>query len=269
MPEYLSPGVYIEELASGLHPIDGVSTSPPRDCLDAELLNRPSYFSGKLLTADDLSQEQDYFRAKSRRHNRWLHGWGVVCGLAVSADPTAERPWRVRIGAGMALAPSGDELIVPTAVSIDLAQHRPTSPATLFIALRHVENPTQPASGFDETTAGRTIQDGVSIGCLAAAPPSHQPAEPSLCDVIQRGGTIPCTPCEEDPWVVLAQVHLPASPHVAVGDVDIDAHSVRRVAGATAALQAQIIECCCNGKQHGGRPSLVRWIRTLFRSPSV
>jgi len=35
---------------------------------------RPRFFSGELLTAEDFQQDQDYFRGKSRLHNRYLHG---------------------------------------------------------------------------------------------------------------------------------------------------------------------------------------------------
>ena len=47
---------------------------------------RLRYFPRQLLTADDMRTEQQYFREKLRRHNRMLHGWGVVCGLQVVAE---------------------------------------------------------------------------------------------------------------------------------------------------------------------------------------
>jgi hypothetical protein len=50
---------------------------------------RPHFFTGQLLTADDLQAEQDYFRGKSRLHHRLLHGWGIVSGLGVSIDQGA------------------------------------------------------------------------------------------------------------------------------------------------------------------------------------
>ncbi len=37
--------------------------------------------TGRLLTTDDLDRKQTYFLAKPRRHNRFLHGWGVMAGL--------------------------------------------------------------------------------------------------------------------------------------------------------------------------------------------
>src|SRR5262249_37150925 len=97
------------------------------DCtqLDATLLERVNYFPRQLLTADDMITDQQYFIAKLRRHNRYLHGWGVVCGLAVTIAPTATSPWMVLISPGYALGPYGDEIYVPNPVSLDLAQCGP------------------------------------------------------------------------------------------------------------------------------------------------
>jgi len=72
-------------------------------------LSRPHYFSGKLLTDQDLNQEQTYFIEKFKRHNRSLHGFGVVFGLKVSTDAG-----KVKIGAGMALDCEGNEIIIPS-----------------------------------------------------------------------------------------------------------------------------------------------------------
>ena len=85
-----------------------------RECGSSDLagLERVAFFPGQLLTAVDLTAEQDHVREKLRRHNRFLHGWGVVCGLAIVADPTDEQPWRVRIQPGYALDQAGDEIFV-------------------------------------------------------------------------------------------------------------------------------------------------------------
>src|SRR5580765_8856337 len=47
-------------------------------------LQRPNYFTGRLLTAADLTSEQEYHRRMHRYHNLHLHGVGVVHGLKVS-----------------------------------------------------------------------------------------------------------------------------------------------------------------------------------------
>ena len=47
-------------------------------------LERVNFFPRQLLTDGDMIADQEYFREKLRRHNRYLHGWGVVCGLEVT-----------------------------------------------------------------------------------------------------------------------------------------------------------------------------------------
>ena len=68
---------------------------------------RPHFFTGQLLTADDLQADQDYIRGKSCLHNRFLHGWGIVTGLNVSADHE-----NVVVSPGLALDCAGNELVL-------------------------------------------------------------------------------------------------------------------------------------------------------------
>src|SRR5262245_59615180 len=97
------------------------------DCFHPERvkLERVSYFPRQLLTAEDMVTEQEYFRQKLRRHNRYLHGWGVVCGLEVTQAPMAGHPWRVRVEPGYALRPYGDEIYVAEPHYLDLARCGP------------------------------------------------------------------------------------------------------------------------------------------------
>ena len=80
-------------------------------------LERPHFFTGQLLTADDFQQEQDYFRRKSRLHNRFLHGWGVVDGLSVTVDQGTT----VVVSPGLALDCAGNELVLPEPERIPLS----------------------------------------------------------------------------------------------------------------------------------------------------
>ena len=48
---------------------------------------RLNYFYGQMLGAHDFQGEQNFFREKSKLHNRCLHGYGVVCGLRVVGEP--------------------------------------------------------------------------------------------------------------------------------------------------------------------------------------
>ena len=77
--------------------------------MDAETLvaetwsgtKRPRYFSGRLLTPEDLTAEQEYHLGAHRRHLQRLHGFGVIAGMKVT------------------LATSGDTLTVEPGAAID------------------------------------------------------------------------------------------------------------------------------------------------------
>jgi uncharacterized repeat protein (TIGR01451 family) len=244
------------------------------ECLQPELVTveRVNYFPRQLLTADDMFTDQEYFMLKLRRHNRFLHGWGTVCGLVVTAAPTTALPWQVQISGGYALGPYGDEIFVAEPVLLDLATcgSGPTDPcepdmllgsgatssagATVYVAIQYSECFSRPVRvmpsgcGCDETACQNSrIRDSFQIQCLSALPPSYQVVPPgsTLCDYI-NGRTVPdCPPCPSDPWVVLAAVVLPAFRGVPISDINVDNISVRRQIISTALLQEQVIECCC------------------------
>src|SRR5260370_36600060 len=98
------------------------TTATQQSCApDTSGLERVNYFPRQIMTVDDMVAEADYFREKLRRHNRYLHGWGVVCGLDVTAAPIAGAPARGQIGTGYALGPYGDEIYVGEPVFLDLS----------------------------------------------------------------------------------------------------------------------------------------------------
>jgi len=79
-------------------------------------LERVNFFDGKLLAAEDLSLEQTYHLERHRRHNRYLHGWGVVSGLSVSvADNTT-----ITVQPGVAIDCAGNELVVGECIHLSL-----------------------------------------------------------------------------------------------------------------------------------------------------
>jgi hypothetical protein len=78
-------------------------------CKGLECLERPRYFAGQLLTEAELNSEQAYVIAKNRLHNRYLHGWGVVCGLEVVCSSCDG--W-VKVREGYAIDPCGNDIIV-------------------------------------------------------------------------------------------------------------------------------------------------------------
>jgi hypothetical protein len=81
---------------------------------------RPKFFSGQLLTEDDLGQLVEYVAGKNRLHNRFLFGDGVVCGLEVSCHPCGSG--QVIVKPGYALDCCGDDIVVPCTHELDVNQ---------------------------------------------------------------------------------------------------------------------------------------------------
>jgi len=67
---------------------------------------RPNYFDGRLITAADLRQDQEYHRGMRYLQNRAL-GWGIVEGLDVSATAAG-----ITISTGFAIDVLGRELVL-------------------------------------------------------------------------------------------------------------------------------------------------------------
>lgn len=188
------------------------------------LNERPRYYARQLVTPDDMTLEQDYFRAKLRRHNRFLHGWGVVCGARVVP---AQQAWKVIVKSGYILGPYGDEISIEKDQCVDVrtkcvtgephppmddcgcTEAMPTPPpgATLFVAIRYVEHKTRllrvPLGGCGcETSACEfsRYRDGYEICVLDHCPDSHKTPPP----IGFTGPPPACPECPTEPWVVLS-----------------------------------------------------------------
>lgn len=79
---------------------------------------RPNFFSGQLLTEDDLQQLVRYIVDKNRLHNRHFFGAGVVCGLEVTCDPCGGA--KLTVAKGHALDCCGNDIVVPCPVTLDM-----------------------------------------------------------------------------------------------------------------------------------------------------
>ncbi len=225
-------------------------------------LARTRFFPRQLLTADDLNTEQQYFRQKLRNHNRFLHGWGVVCGCEVQPAPEKGKSWQVRISPGYVLTPQGDEVLIGMEALFDLATcgmvsddpcafAKPCPPSarvaliakTVWVAVRSIECDTRPVRvsstgcGCDDdaTCEYSRALDAYEFGCLLELPPSYPPAQVG-CKKLKLGlGPFPCPADPTDPWVVLATMKVPKTDRAAVTLVkaDRDRHNLY----ATASLQ--------------------------------
>src|SRR5262245_18797752 len=211
-------------------------------CADG-LLERPRYFPRQLITPAEMTLEQNYFRDKLRRHNRLLHGWGVVCGALVCLVPNADKsdaePWKVAVHPGYILGPLGDEIVIDRVRVVDLRTEGLISvcgePAgevvdpwcsdvfvrrqeeggdiTLYVAAKYKEVLTrpvrvQPAScGCSDTQCEFSrFCDGYEIGILDRCPDSHQNPPAVNLQELFPGKLLDCPDCPSDPWVVLAKV---------------------------------------------------------------
>jgi hypothetical protein len=228
--------------------INGTLADCP-ECRTGELqsLERTRFFPRQLVGPDDLTQDQRYFREKLRRHNRLLHGWGIVCGARVRKLEGC----RIALEAGYILGPYGDEILIPEEVSVDLCREdldgfavcepadpwcsdvRPARPdgRPLYLAVRYCERSTRPVRvvscgcGCDETECEYSrLRDGYAIRVLEELPESYRDMPSPAKDALQCvGGPRTCPPCPSEPWVVLADVTL------ADGEVaEIDCASHRR-----------------------------------------
>lgn len=80
-------------------------------------LSRPRFFAGQLLTEDEFKRLDKYIIEKNRLHNKHLHGWGVVSGLDVTCVKCGDG---IAVKKGYALSPQGDDIIIPSDVSVDI-----------------------------------------------------------------------------------------------------------------------------------------------------
>jgi hypothetical protein len=238
MPEYIYPGVFVEETATGTRPIEGVGTStagfmgpltvalvravrahvpewtttndadpgvtlvelaaflaenalltPSANWLGARSaaaraadglhtlagrgatnrpLSRPNFYQGRLLDAAAFEAEQDYHREKLRRHNRALHGVGIVHGLDVRVERVDGEP-NIVITPGYAIGPEGEDLALPCGLRVPT----PSTAAPVFVTLRYCERAHAPAA-VDAAPAAMTMtEEGASVGLHAVvAPPA-------------------------------------------------------------------------------------------------
>ncbi len=101
-------------------------------CADKPL-ERVHYYSNQLLTADDFACEQSYFLERFRRHNRYLHGWGVVNGLNV----VAQNNKTVMVSPGLAVDCCGNEIYLDVAEQAGI----PKNSKLFFITIEFAEQP--------------------------------------------------------------------------------------------------------------------------------
>lgn len=161
-------------------------------------LQRPNYFSGRLLGVNEFVAEQEYHQNKQRLHNLHCHGAGVVHGLKVSVA-NDKAGWTVIIQAGVAIDPAGNEVYLCAPTKFMLFD----SATEIQVGIRWVErlSGSIPVAG-SEPDEPATMRAHVEEGCEVILNPGATPRSslvrcspgedsvhvPPLARIVRRGG---------------------------------------------------------------------------------
>ncbi len=151
-----------------------------------ERLIQPLFFSGQLLTDQDLMTFLGWVRGKLPLA-RQVSGWGVVCGLEASAHP--RHAGKVTVQPGFARSAAGEDILVTEPVAFDLATACAELTALDHWTSRPGERPPETVvlGGFSLPTASLRVID-LSIRYR------EQPAEPQA--PLGHDGCARAIPCQ-------------------------------------------------------------------------
>jgi len=124
---------------------------------------RVRYFFGQLLSAQDFETEQQYHLQGRYRHNKMLHGPGIVTGLEIEVSSGDSTP-SVIVRPGYAIDPEGRELILGSCVKLEIREKA----ASCYVMIEHTEKQTDwlPTKESNKPVASR-IEDGVQVRLAA------------------------------------------------------------------------------------------------------
>lgn len=188
-------------------------------------LNWPSYNLGDFLFALDLTTEQRSRLQQHNHHNRYLHNYGVICGLWVVPANETGRPWAIQVCPGYAIGCCGEEIEVSKPVVVDVREYlwkrSHDSSGSAYIAIRYIEQflspkPTPSKSCTCEVTVyeDSRIQDGFQLDILWSLPETVDTENFDLC----AQQLLPCPQCLETSYIFLASINLP------VGEAELITH---------------------------------------------
>lgn len=182
-------------------------------------LSRPDYQPGNYLLPDDLKAGQAYIQQRLRRHNRLLHGSGVVCGLNVAPANDPNYPWGIYVCPGYAIGPYGDELVAQQRELLVISDflwmnfQSQGLPGIAYIGIRYVEEfvgnipaPSLECSCDEPTYIPTRIRDSHLLSVLWTNPQA-QKIPVDMCSTQPA----PCPDCPASPYLLLAWVTLPPS----------------------------------------------------------
>lgn len=197
-------------------------------CLPLPTFERVKYFYGQMLGVREFRAEQSYFHDKHRLHNRYLHGFGVVCGLgvvpcAVPPDPCQGTPSTgetalvpqersqpvelpeelcLEVECGLAIDCQGNEIVVPSPAQVELfkalgpdARHRLQERAIAYVTLCFAERGVEPVRPVTADSCGGLVPDCVPSRlregfCLKVS--WERPEHDDACSACERECCDPC-----------------------------------------------------------------------------
>lgn len=151
---------------------------------------RNRYFNGKLLTSEDMRQEQQYGNDKRRMINRYLFGVGAVAGLEIIQVDE----YSISLEMGLALDCTGREIVVETPAIVRLSDiegyeeaTREEGSETLYLCIRYQERPAEPVQNItysavqrEEETEYNKMKEGYGLYVTDDEP--HSWDEPETSD---------------------------------------------------------------------------------------
>jgi hypothetical protein len=172
---------------------------------------RPTFFEGQVLAAEDLTSTVEYGRAEVARHERYLHDWGIAEGLELTpntkTDSTGTKYAEVMLGAGLAYDGNGREIVVPAPVMLNTSDFirdngaSPKSGAYYPVLLQGADNdapaPALTAGACGPATQPTRKQEGyvITYGGLGADPLQNEPSVPDV-----TAGPVPAA--GQQPWTI-------------------------------------------------------------------
>ena len=115
-------------------------------------IQRPTFYDGEILDANDLNLSVSYARDQLARHERYFHSWGICNGFDLTFNSGV-----VTVAAGVAVDVEGRELVLLTAQQLDAADFLsaqvfdpdPTQKDAWYpVFVRALVNPVSPASNM-------------------------------------------------------------------------------------------------------------------------
>lgn len=153
-----------------------------------EPVRRVHYFTGQLLTPEDLQAEQDYHRRMRYLHNRLL-GQGIVDGLEVTAGDGST----IVVSPGMAVDGLGRELVLVDPILVDVCEAGDVTDrdGSLDLIVTWAEEPDGRAVATADDAQEASFTRWLERPRLALAPPGECGAESLvLARVLISGGEV-------------------------------------------------------------------------------